>query len=520
MSALLATALPDWNYYAEDDGYASQAHNGPVRLIRGKMLGGSSGLNLMFYVRGHKLDYDNWAAAGNDGWDFEQVVKYFKKSEKLNDEKILNGATGYLHGVDGYLGVSKAIYQSIQTNLMKRYLKAFMENGFEYHEDPNVPDIIGIAHPQFTINNKKRQSTARAFLKPLASRSNLYLLKKTRVRKVIFNENSTAVGVEVQLPNKDIINVLAEKEVILSAGAINSPQLLMLSGIGPKEHLAKLGIDLVLDAPMVGENLQDHAIVPISLSGLDNNSSILQTLDALHNLDKLPMPVLVGFRAVDKNQRLPDYEVTASPTQRGAVTSTLTCSDIMDINDDICQEMASQGLKTETLFALLSLSKPKSRGKVSLQSNNPEDLAKVKLGYFSDPADLDMIATCITDYTSLVNTPTMKRMNSTVANLKVKQCDHLLFGSHEYWKCYALNLAGTMWHQSGTCMMGVEGEGVVDPRLRVWGVKNLRVVDASIMPIITSGNTNAPTIMIGEKAADMIKEDHGIDNQIYINTAG
>ncbi|KAG6460212.1 oxygen-dependent choline dehydrogenase [Manduca sexta] len=502
-SVLTSTYLPDWDYYTVDDGFSSQARKTKnIRMNRGKMLGGSSSLNYMFYVRGNRFDYESWAAAGNEEWDWDTATKYFIKSERLNDFGILNSKSASLHNTKGYLGVTRPLWEA-ETAV---FYDAFKEQGYNILVDTNGHQQLGYSAPTYTIDQGFRQSTALAFLAPIKDRKNLHILKNTVARKVIF-DNKRAVGVELKTPD-GITNVIARKEVILSAGAINSPQILMLSGVGPKEHLQEMNIDVVADSPNVGENLQDHILIPILMTGDESISSIANNLNTIYHFDKFPVPAMVGFAAINKSQTYPDYQVTTVPLPTASILPTIMCSQIFMLDDGICTEMATAGTTRETLFTLLTYLHPESRGKIKLKSSNPDDNPLIHTGYYSKESDLDKFAKCVEDFITVTNTSYFRSVNSEVVDLGVRQCDNFVFGSHGYWMCYVLNVAGTQYHPVGTCAMGLEG--VVDARLKVRGVSNLRVVDASVMPSITSGNINAPVIMIAEKASDMIKVDNGV----------
>lgn len=470
------------------------------------MLGGSSGVNFMFYVRGNKVDYDNWAKEGNEGWGWENVTTYFKKSERLNDKSIMNSESADLHGTKGYLGITQPDW----SHKTKDYFNAFKEQGHDILQDCNGHQQLGYGPSSFTVDKNIRQNTANAFLSPIRDRKNLKVLKNTLVRKVLLNKDKRAIGVLVKLPEGEIIKVKARNEVVLSAGAINSPQLLMLSGIGPREHLEEMNIDVVLDSPNVGQNMQDHPLVPLVFSGKRSISSIIDNIEPFGNLDRFPMPTILGFVALNKTQGYPDYQITGVPTPTAAILPPLLCSDTFTLKDSSCIALADATQNRGALFTLITHLHPKSRGRIQLKSSNPEDSPLIYSGYFSQKDDLENLAKYVEDYIGVLNTTYFREMKSEVIDMKVSQCEGLEFGSHEYWKCYVLNLASTQYHAIGTCAMGGEGKGVVDERLRLRGVKSLRVVDASVMPSITSGNTNAPVIMIAEKAADMIKIDYGI----------
>ncbi|XP_049869721.1 ecdysone oxidase-like [Pectinophora gossypiella] len=494
----------DWGYYSENDGYSGQAHpTKTVRLPRGKMVSGSSGNNYLFYVRGNKADYENWVDLGNAGWDWKTVLHYFKKSERLNNMPISKSDSAKLHGYDGPLGVTFPDWWS-QT---KNFLNSFKEMGHKIILDYNGHDQFGYSFPQFTIDNNVRQSTGETFIKAAKNRSNLYLLKNTLARKVIF-KNKVAIGVEVQLPDKTIIIVKATKEIILSAGALNTPQLLMLSGVGPKDHLKEMGIKVVLNSPNVGKNMKDHVMPPIAFTGKKSVSSITQNIGIITGLNYYPVS-MIGHVALNKSQDYPDYQACAYPLPASAWSLPVLCGYIFKLEDHMCEALVKAGQLRETLFTYIPLLHPESVGEVKLRSNDPEDSPMIYTGYYSNPNDLDKHARSVVDFVKIVNTTYFRSINSEIIDLKVTQCDHLELWSFEYWKCYILNTATTVYHFSSTCAMGPQGKGVVDERLRVRGLQGLRVIDASIMPDIPGGNTNAPVIMIGEKGADMIKEDHG-----------
>ncbi|CAH0750468.1 unnamed protein product [Diatraea saccharalis] len=415
----------------------------------------------------------------------------------------MESESAVLHNTEGYLGVTLPFWKE----RTKDYLQAFKENGHDILLDYNGFKQLGYAESQFTIDNNVRQSTAYAFIRPIKNRPNLHILKNTLAQKILL-ANKVAVGVEVKLTNGRIIKVKAKKEVICSAGGLNTPKLLMLSGIGPRKHLTDLNIEVLIDSPNVGENLQDHICVSVMLTGKNNPASVVQNLDIITHINQYPNPVIMGFVALNKTQSYPDYQAIILPVPVRSPIPTAFTSYVFRLNEDITNSFYKAAQERESLFGPIVLLHPESRGKLQLKSKNPNDDPLIYTGFFSKKNDLDKLADAVMDYVSVINTTLFKSVNGEIVKVNIKQCEGLEFGSRDYWKCYCLYMASTIYHPVGTCAMGPKGKGVVDERLRVHDVKGLRVVDASIMPTITSGNTNAPTIMIAEKASDLIKEDY------------
>ncbi|XP_041988502.1 glucose dehydrogenase [FAD, quinone]-like [Aricia agestis] len=503
LSLLSMPALPEWELYTEDDKFSSQAQKtNSIRMYQGKMLGGSSSLNYMFYVRGNKADYDGWADRGNDDWGWDAVLEYFKKSERMNDEHIWKTDSASLHNKHGYLGVSKSHW-----NETDEYLRGFELAGHEAIYDINGHRQLGFGIPFFTVDDSVRQSTAHSFLRPIKNRQNLYLAKNTRANKIIFDEDNRAVGVELASSNGDRKVARVEKEVVLSAGALHSPQLLMLSGIGPRRDLESIGIKPVVDSPKVGSNLMDHMIVPVISKSERDLNSLIKNLDVFTRTDHINLPSILGFVALDKSQTYPDYQVSAFPMPAGSPVPTLFSGQVFGYNDAICQNIARSGTH-EQLYSLITYLHPESRGRITLRSADISDAPLVNVAYFSDERDLDKFARSVADYVSVFNTTFFRSIGSEVVYLERDKCKDHVPGSLDYWKCYVLNMAASQFHVSGTCAMGPRDDDVVDKHLKVRGVRGLRVADASVMPTLVSGNINAAVIMIGEKAADMIKMDH------------
>lgn len=500
----------NWGYKtARSEKFCLAMKNNQCNWPRGKVMGGSSVLNYMVYTRGNKRDYDNWAALGNPGWDYKNVSHYFRKLEN----NIVPNITPDYHGKNGPVTVSSVKYKSASG---RAFVKAGLEKGFSY-VDYNGPNQIGFSYLQATLANGTRQSTNVAYLYPIANRKNLHVKKLSHVTKLLINEDKRVYGVEFYNSGQKY-SVNASKEVILSAGAINSPQILMLSGIGPSKHLQQLGIDTVVNSP-VGYNLMDHT-APGALTFMINETSFkrsqlfdMQIISKYSNSFSGPLSSPGGVEAIafidterpeDTTPGVPDLELLHLG---GSINIDPILKRNFGIRDDIYDEMfGSLGADVNTFMVFPMVLRPKSRGRIKLQSSNPFDHPIILPNYFSDPYDAKIAVRGIRRMIDLLNTKAFRKLNAKVLNKAVPGCKHLSFNSDDYWDCYTRHFTFTIYHHCGTVKMGTDRMAVVDPTLKVYGVKRLRVIDASVMPEIISGHTNAAAIMIGEKGADMIKE--------------
>lgn len=472
----------DWCYVTESD----KGINGrQLQWPRGKVLGGSSSLNGLLYVRGQKEDYDDWAALGNKGWSYDDVLPYFKKSE--NQER---GADKY-HGVGGPLSVSNI---RIKREICDKFIDAAEQVGIPRNEDSNGESQEGVGYFQLTINrNGTRCSTAVGFLRPAMKRDNLEVLVNARVDKINF-EGNRVTGIVANVKGERV-EFGCNKEVVLSGGAINSPQILMLSGIGHEDELAQHNIPLVKHLPGVGKNLQDHLQIrtiykvnkPITLNDEVNNPirKMLMGMEyALFRTGPLTMAAsqVCIFTKTDDRMERPDIQYHLQP---------------------LSADKPADGTHRFSAFtASVCQLRPTSTGTIELKSANPADYPAIHPNYLATEEDQKTAIESIKVTRRIINAPALAPL------IKEEHEPGVQHQTDEELLEYARNRATTIYHPTGTCKMGHDDMAVVDDRLRVHGIEGLRVVDASIMPIIVSGNTNAPTIMIAEKASDMIKEDN------------
>lgn len=508
----------DYSYDVEPDPKSCQAmKNKHCKWAKGKALGGSSVINAMVHVHGNDRDYDEWAAKGNPGWSFEEVLPYFKKSENYSPELIAKLGSKYL-GTGGPLSLQTFNYSD--TALQEVILEAAKELGLPIMDAVNCGMNIGYAKAHGTLKNGARFNAAQAFLSPAKDRKNLFVLKSSKAEKIVLDGNR-ATGVMVKLAGGRSITVKASKEVIMSAGSIESPHILMLSGIGPKEHLKEFGIEVVADLP-VGQNLQDH-IVWLGLRAEYENSSVVdldQTwfLDQAYNylihrsgeFSSVGSIDLLGFINVkDPESEYPDIEMHHSIVPRGYAFKTVGIMNAFSTDAETIESAVKATLEKNIVWFFPFLLRPKSVGELRLRSANPEDAIKIYANYFHDRDDMETMLKSVDHIKKLLNTKPMKKVGAKLNYFQIPGCSEHKFDTREYWECSLRHVAGTIYHAVGSAKMGAANDptAVVDSRLKVHGIQSLRVIDASIMPAIPSGNTQSPTFMLAEKASDMIKQD-------------
>lgn len=460
-----------------------------IALLQGKTLGGGSSINGMMYVRGQRHDYDNWAAQGCTGWSWDDVLPYFKKSERLD-----NGGDDRHHGRSGELRLS---WVDDIAEVSRCFMKAAVESGLPFNEDVNSGDQDGVGYLLGTIHRGRRQSTALAFLHPVRHRANLKVVTAGLVNRVVF-EGHRAVGVEYTDASGTTVLVRSRREVIISAGTIGSPQILQRSGIGPAAHLASLGIAPLVDLPEVGRNLQDHLFGHLKFRVRSDEVSrnammrskgrmALQAVRWLLN-GKGPMNTttsqIVGFLKSSSEAERSDIQLAMRPysfhIQPGG----------MVVIDDF---------PAITVSAIQT--RPFSRGRVLITSAKADAAPDIDTHFLGDDRDVDVLLAGMQHIRHIM------RRSAIAAMVEAEAEPGPDVSTRDALASYLRATAGTVYHPAGTCRMGSDADAVLDPGLRVRGVQGLRVIDASAMPVITSGNTNAPAIMIGEKGADLVLAD-------------
>ena len=544
----------DWMLTGDPGGVGKGLIGGRMMVPRGKMLGGSSGLNYMAYVRGHPGDFDAWADGGASGWSHDEVLPYFKKSEGLQpsgDIVVDHDA----HNPDGPLGVSvRAPVVPAAQQFVDAAAAAGIPTGDYNGRDRLRPEGVASLF-QTTTKDGKRSSTFHAFLEPvMGTRDNLVVVPYAHVQRVLLEDQGdglVATGVEYRTADGSTETVTATKEVVLSAGAIGSPQLLLLSGVGPRDELAEVGIDCRLDLPDVGKHLKDHlhagmffpapgialtmAEVAVAL-GPDALRAPVGPLPADPADDDALLPELQGLKA-EAERQLGEWVTTGrglvssslydavaffstglgDPHTHDAQIGFLVCGytpeiwrstfkiDAGELFDDPDQALAADA---QVVVVLANPVQPHSEGEVRLASADPSDPPVISLNYFADPHDVQVMVAVMRKALAIVEHWPVPGMGPLVVPRRLAEAHGHTPGdvpSDALLEDMARHYALTVYHETSTCRIG----DVVDAELKVLGVDRLRVADASVMPNVTSGNTNAPAIMIGERAAELIAAAHG-----------
>jgi choline dehydrogenase len=474
LSKLVNFKSLNWNYETEPE---PALNNRRLYWPRGKVLGGSSSINAMCYSRGHRSDYDDWAAAGNPGWGWDDVLPYFKRAE---DQSRGESA---LHGTGGPLSVDDLSFTNALSDV---FTEAGQQAGFARNLDFNGPAQRGVGFYQVTQRQGRRCSTAAGYLNPVKARPNLTVLTGALTQELTFSGPGRVNGVRYR--RRGITRTaLAEREVLLTAGAINSPQLLMLSGIGPAGVIEGAGVKVRHELAEVGRNLQDH----LDICTLTRCSQPV-TYDHLNELR-------VGLRYFLHHEG----EGTSNIAEAGAfLVSGRGRQDRPDVQMHFVPALLDDHGRNRlpgdgyTLHACPL--RPESRGHLALRSDDPREPIAIHANYLSEAEDLEMMLECVRLSREILEQPAFRpfRAHEILPGAEVRSRDGLIE--------FVRSKAETIYHPVGTCRMGSDPAAVVDPQLRVNGIEGLRVIDASIMPSLVGGNTNAPTIMIAEKAADMI----------------
>ncbi|XP_064596454.1 L-sorbose 1-dehydrogenase-like [Liolophura sinensis] len=502
----LQKTVYDWNYKTVPQKHACKGlKNQQMPTARGKVLGGSGSLNYMVHNRGTPFDYQRWEELGCEGWGYEQILPYFLKSENCLIPELIK--KDGVRAVGGPLSVAESKFSV----LADMFLKAGEELGYK-RTDNSGREPIGFMVLQMNVCNGRRGHTAQAFLRPAMNRSNLDIVTHCHVTKVII-ENKVATGVE--FVRSDVHHtVQANQEVVLSAGTIGSAQLLMLSGIGPEKHLESLGIPVVASLP-VGDGLQDHVMVfgiEFETDGpyIPGDEVFSKENQQLYNSSlKGPIATCVceGAAYVRTQRQHPDNPNPDIQIHQLSGLLSPAWKKNSGMLDQYWQALFGNREGKHGFCFMPRLSHPKSRGSVRLRSANPHDYPLIDPNYLSHPDDVKTLVEGIKVCMQLGKTKAYSSLGPTFHNRILPGYRGTPY-TDEYWEEYVRSLTQTVYHVVGTCRMGRADDPrtVTDPQLRVKGIDRLRVVDASVMPEITSGNTNAPTVMIAEKGADMIKQ--------------
>lgn len=513
----------DWQYYTQDNGVTNKANkNNSVYWPRGKMLGGCSNINGMIYFRGNYLDYQRWYDAGNKDWHPNVVSECFKKAESLQDENLAKDKRlKDFYGNNGPLIINS--FNSTYRDLTVKVLQSWNEMNIKTVSDLNFENTMGSGITRVTAYNGRRASTEHVYLKPARRRNNLHVITNALVTKVLVNNDTKEVyGVEVEKASQKF-QVLAAIEVILSAGAIETPHLLMLSGIGSRPHLELHNISCIVDLPAVGAHLRDHKIVPVTILGdepgqKDEAQENFDVIKYLYNqtgyLAQNSFSDIAAMFSSNPNAKYPTFQVHLKIFWKQSTDLEKYLNNIARYREVVVNAMLNYNKNSSIYFFQFILLHPHSTGHISLKTGKFKD--KPIISYPDDVNANDEAETVagIKLLTNIVNTTFFKTINGRIGRMSWPECDKFELDSSFYWNCIDKNMRITVYHPIGTARMGRDTtDSVVNSQLKVHFVKKLRVVDASVMPSHISGNINGPVVMIAERASSLIKREHGIEKQ-------
>ncbi|XP_030378319.1 glucose dehydrogenase [FAD, quinone] [Scaptodrosophila lebanonensis] len=521
---LLAPALQvtasNWGYKSQPQRQACRGMpDNRCALPRGKVLGGTSSINFMIYNRGNRHDFDSWAAAGNPGWSYADVLPYFLRSENAQLQGLEHSP---YHNHSGPLSVE---YVRHRSEIVHAYVRAAQQAGHR-RTDYNGESQLGVSYVQANTLKGRRHSAFRAFIEPIRSqRRNLRIVTLARVTRVLINpDTKSAYGVEMLYQGRRL-QLRARKEVILSSGAFNSPQLLMLSGIGPEDNLKAIGVPVIQALP-VGRRLYDHMChfgptfitnttgqtlysarlgLPIVKSFLQGRADTL--LSSIGGVESLTFVKTSTAQSADTQPDIELIQVAGSLASDEGTALARGANFKPIIYERMYQDLAE---RQQDHFSFLVMHfTPASVGRIWLHNRNPLEWPRIDPRYFSAPSDVEHILAGIKEAIRISKMPALQAIGTRLLDRPVPGCEAHAFASDDYWRCSIRTLSYTLHHQVATCRMGPAEDrtAVVSPQLRVHGVRKLRVVDTSVIPLPPTGHTNAAAIMIGEKAADIIRAD-------------
>lgn len=478
---LLKNPLVNWNYATEPEAGSG---NRAIHWPRGRVLGGSSSINGMLFVRGNPADFDHWAQMGARGWSYEECLPHFKAIERYAPGDAAH------RGKDGPLLIED--YRTILP-LTHRFVEAAQQAGFPFSPDlSGTTPAEGVGYSQMSRNGRFRGSTAQTFLRRARRRSNFRVLTNATALRILL-DHRRATGVRIEQMGREV-DVKARREVIVSSGSVNSPHLLQVSGIGPAEHLKSIGVEVRHDLPGVGSNLSDHYVGRVSIRAKDSRS-INELSRGLRLAGEVAKWVTLGNGALTF----------------GVSSAQCFCRSREGLASPDLQLLFSPASYDPAVFGALerepgatiavSIARPESRGSIMAQSADPYARPAIRPNYLSAPGDLRVLLAGMDHARRIFAQPAFAPFNAgeVVPGPSLK--------TEEELAAYVRDYGTTLYHPVGTCRMGEDPMAVVDSRLRVRGLDGLRVIDASVMPLVTTGNTNAPTIMIADKGASMIRED-------------